>query len=96
MGTGIKDDVLNAFCWMYSTFSIPSNYKGSCSKRVQDPTALYNTYYQVRSLYLNHLQSNSQFNVLVGAHISRVEGRFILPAPSLLAHAGGRPDQVPD
>ena len=48
MGTGIKDDVLNAFCWMYSTFNIPSDYKGSCAKKVQDPTALYNTYYQVR------------------------------------------------
>ena len=48
MGTGIKDDVLNAFCWMYSTFNIPSDYKGSCAKKVQDPTALYNTYYQAR------------------------------------------------
>ena len=46
MGNGIKDDVLNAFCWMYSTFDIPSDYKGSCAKKVQDPTALYNTYYQ--------------------------------------------------
>ena len=51
MGTGIKDDVLNAFCWMYSTFNIPSDYKGSCAKKVQDPTALYNTYYQARLFY---------------------------------------------
>lgn len=54
MGTGIKDDVLNAFCWMYSTFDIPSDYRGSCAKKVQDPTALYNTYYQARFAFMVH------------------------------------------
>ena len=52
MGSGIKDDVLNSFCWMYSTFTIPPNYRGSCAKREQDPTALYNTYYQWVPLFL--------------------------------------------
>ena len=59
MGTGIKDDVLNAFCWMYSTFNIPSDYKGSCAKKVQDPTVLYNTYYQVRLCDISFPAQNS-------------------------------------
>ena len=48
MGEGIKDDVMNAYCWMYSTFSIPRKFSGVCSKHGVDPkTHLYNTYYQV-------------------------------------------------
>ena len=47
MGEGIKDDVMNAYCWMYSTFSIPRKFSGVCSKHGVDPkTHLYNTYYQ--------------------------------------------------
>ena len=47
IGKGVKDDVLNSFCWMYSTFDIPESFTGSCARKEQDQTALYNTYYQV-------------------------------------------------
>lgn len=28
---GIEQDVLEAYCWMYSTWNIPKEYKGACS-----------------------------------------------------------------
>ena len=56
LGDGIKDDVLNSFCWMYSSFNIPPNFKGACAKKDPDPTVLYNTYYQASwtNGYLNN------------------------------------------
>ena len=37
---------------MYSSFNIPLNFKGACTKREHDGSALYNSYYQWVSLYL--------------------------------------------
>ncbi|XP_040575378.1 innexin inx2 isoform X1 [Lepeophtheirus salmonis] len=48
----IDDDVLNAFCWMYSSFDMPSSYTGSCARKRVDSTHLYNTYYQWVSIFL--------------------------------------------
>ena len=28
---GVEQDVLEAYCWMYSTWNIPKEYKGACS-----------------------------------------------------------------
>ena len=28
---GVEKDVLESYCWMYSTWSIPPKYKGVCS-----------------------------------------------------------------
>ena len=28
---GIEQDVLESYCWMYSTWNIPKEYKGACS-----------------------------------------------------------------
>ena len=44
--------VLNSYCWMYSTFNIPPNFKGSCAKREHDGNTLYNTYYQWVAIFL--------------------------------------------
>ena len=44
--------MLNSYCWMYSTFNIPPNFKGSCAKREHDGATLYNTYYQWVSIFL--------------------------------------------
>lgn len=53
-GGGVSENVLHSFCWMYSTFNVPLDFKGVCSKRksldVSDP--LYNSYYQWVPLYL--------------------------------------------
>ncbi|XP_023325021.1 innexin inx2 isoform X2 [Eurytemora carolleeae] len=49
---GVNQDVLNSYCWMYSNFNIPPDFKGSCAKREYDGATLYNTYYQWVSLYL--------------------------------------------
>eukprot|EP00092_Neocalanus_flemingeri_P002461 GFUD01002633.1.p1 GENE.GFUD01002633.1~~GFUD01002633.1.p1 ORF type:complete len:421 (-),score=78.51 GFUD01002633.1:86-1348(-) len=51
-GGGVDKGVLNSYCWMYSTFNIPPNFKGSCAKREQDGSTLYNTYYQWVSIFL--------------------------------------------
>lgn len=53
MGRGIKDDVLNSYCWMYSTFNLPPSFRGSCARTVRsNRTRLYNTYYQWVPMFL--------------------------------------------
>jgi len=52
---GIEQDVLESYCWMYSTWNIPMEYKGACSGGDQDDdtnTIVYNSYYQWVPLYL--------------------------------------------
>merc|ERR1712106_416365 len=51
-GGGVDSGVLNSYCWMYSTFNIPPNFKGSCAKREHDGNTLYNTYYQWVAIFL--------------------------------------------
>jgi len=51
-GGGVDSGVLNSYCWMYSTFNIPPNFKGSCAKREHDGATLYNTYYQWVAIFL--------------------------------------------
>jgi len=51
-GGAVNEAVLNSYCWMYSSFNIPLNFKGACIKRENDGSALYNSYYQWVSLYL--------------------------------------------
>jgi hypothetical protein len=29
---GVEKDVLESYCWMYSTWNIPPQYKGACSR----------------------------------------------------------------
>ncbi|XP_059095142.1 innexin inx2-like isoform X1 [Tigriopus californicus] len=48
----VDDDVLNAFCWMYSSFDIPPNFEGICTRREHDGSRLYNSYYQWVSIFL--------------------------------------------
>ncbi|TRY78246.1 hypothetical protein TCAL_06746 [Tigriopus californicus] len=51
-GGDVNDAVLSSYCWMYSTFNIPLEFKGSCSKREHDGTVLYNSYYQWVPIFL--------------------------------------------
>lgn len=48
----VDEETLNHYCWMYSTFDIPPDFKGSCTRRQFDSTNLYNTYYQWVSIFL--------------------------------------------
>ena len=34
-GEGVSEKVLKQYCWMYSTFNIPSNFEGNCAKKEQ-------------------------------------------------------------
>ena len=53
MSDGIEREVLNSYCWMYSTWNLPPSYKGACSAGVEDRTSVvYNSYYQWVPLYL--------------------------------------------
>jgi len=54
---GIEQNVLESYCWMYSTFEIPPEYKGACAAGDQTDTytlntIVYNSYYQWVPLYL--------------------------------------------
>lgn len=52
---GVEKEVLESYCWMYSTWNIPREYKGACSGGDQDmqtTTIVYNSYYQWVPLYL--------------------------------------------
>lgn len=48
----VDDDVLNSFCWMYSSFDMPAGFTGPCTRKRYDSTYLYNTYYQWVSVFL--------------------------------------------
>jgi len=48
----VDEEVLNAYCWMYTTLDLPQDFKGSCSRKYFDSTNLYNTYYQWVSIFL--------------------------------------------
>jgi len=61
---GVEKDVLESYCWMYSTWNVPPQYKGACSRGMdlngvsveewnQHRTSIvYNSYYQWVPLYL--------------------------------------------
>jgi len=52
---GVEQDVLDSYCWMYSTWNIPREYKGVCSGGDQEEdreSIVYNSYYQWVPLYL--------------------------------------------
>lgn len=51
-GGGVNEDVLNSYCWMYSTFNIPLEFKGVCARREHTGTTLYNSYYQWIVIFL--------------------------------------------
>ncbi|XP_071747044.1 innexin inx2 isoform X3 [Lepeophtheirus salmonis] len=48
----VNEKVLEQYCWMYSTFNIPLNFRGVCAKREYDGTSLYNSYYQWVPVFL--------------------------------------------
>lgn len=48
----VDEEVLNSYCWMYTTFDIPTDFTGFCSRKTFDSTNLYNTYYQWVSVFL--------------------------------------------
>jgi len=64
---GVEKDVLESYCWMYSTWNVPPKYKGACSRGMdltgvsvaewnQHRTSIvYNSYYQWVPLYLMFL-----------------------------------------
>lgn len=62
--SGVEKDVLESYCWMYSSWSIPAHYKGVCSANGEltgtnvdewnkaRTSIVYNSYYQWVPLYL--------------------------------------------
>ena len=56
----MEKDVLESYCWMYSSWNIPPQYKGACSssQKAASPrseykvSVVYNSYYQWVPLYL--------------------------------------------
>ena len=48
----VDDDVLNSFCWMYSSFDMPSTFTGPCTRKSMVGSYLYNTYYQWVPIFL--------------------------------------------
>jgi len=48
----VDDDVLNSFCWMYSSFDMPPNFSGPCTRKKYIGSHLYNTYYQWVPIFL--------------------------------------------
>jgi len=51
----VDNDVLNSYCWMYSSFDIPNTFSFPCTRKdntENSGTPLYNTYYQWVSIFL--------------------------------------------
>ena len=51
-GGGVNEGTLQAYCWMYSQFTLPGDFKGKCVKKEHDGSNLYNSYYQWVALFL--------------------------------------------
>jgi len=49
---GVSDDTLKSYCWMYSSFDIPDNFQGHCSKKKVGDGSILNSYYQWVSICL--------------------------------------------
>ena len=47
----IDEDVAANYCYMYSEFHVPDNYKGFCTSDSHVGTTLYNSYYQWVSIF---------------------------------------------
>ena len=67
---GVEKDVLESYCWMYSTWSIPTKYKGVCSahgvSHIWVPLTSSDTY---RILSLPVVSGESFIAVLCGGMI---------------------------
>merc|ERR1711963_1130950 len=52
--SGVRDEVLESYCWMYAHFKIPVEYQGPCSGKDQGDFEgpIYNSYYQWVPLFL--------------------------------------------
>jgi len=42
----IDEDAITNYCYMFSKFLVPDNYRGFCRSRAHENTDLYNSYYQ--------------------------------------------------
>lgn len=51
-GDGVNEKVLKQYCWMYSSFNIPSDFEGNCARQRQSDHPMYNSYYQWVSIFL--------------------------------------------
>ena len=52
---GVNEKVLKQYCWMYSTFDIPTAFEGNCARKRQSDQPenfMYNSYYQWVSIFL--------------------------------------------
>ena len=56
-GANVNDQILDAFCWMHSSFLMPKEYEGSCTTKSEkyehfnNAGPMYNTYYQWIAIY---------------------------------------------
>ena len=51
-GEAVSEKVLKSYCWMYSSFNIPRDFRGQCYRKNQSDNAVYNSYYQWVAIFL--------------------------------------------
>ena len=51
----VDNDVLNSYCWMYSSFDVADSFSFPCTRKNYEGSYLYNTYYQWVSIFLAFL-----------------------------------------
>jgi len=45
--SGVDEDVLNGYCWMFATYRLPPNFSGQCSSALEEEDRdVYTSYYQ--------------------------------------------------
>ena len=51
-GEAVSEKVLKSYCWMYSSFKIPRDFRGQCYRKNQSDNSVYNSYYQWVPIFL--------------------------------------------
>ena len=62
---GIEQDVLEAYCWMYSTWNIPKEYKGACSGGDQVRTIAQKDFLNIFDRFTIHALRNFRWMIFV-------------------------------
>ena len=88
--------MLESYCWMYSTWNIPREYKGACSGGDQVTDKYFLDCLLESDIFPGHANHHYSVQLIlpVGASLPHIHGCDLLPAQDVLDHDGGGAHEV--